>query len=120
MTDRDPNERIDELGSLSKGWLDGEGEEITSLAIGLSRILVSLLNPTIVQQTGIFPTEEGGIHFEFDVSGKMFYEINVEPTGDMTLWEFHMATNEDKELSFSEPQDLVVELQSMLSKTSKD
>lgn len=119
MPNKDPNAQLDELAALHAGWLDGEGKEITSTSIGLSRILVSLINPNVLMQTGIFPTKEGGIQFEFNVNGKMCYEIGVSPEGDLTIWEFNMATGQDHEYSFTHPNDLVIKLQEILSKPLK-
>ncbi|MCC0808309.1 hypothetical protein FPV16_19195 [Methylobacterium sp. W2] len=66
---RDAMTRIAELRKLEKGWLDGDGEAISQGAIKTARAVLHRRPDIAKLRLGIFPTEEGGLTFEFHRDG---------------------------------------------------
>ena len=66
---RDAMARIAELRRLEKGWLDGEGEAVSQAAIRTARAVLHKRPDIAKLRLGIFPTEEGGLTFEFQKDG---------------------------------------------------
>jgi len=58
--------RLDELGKLEAGWLDGAGERITEYAVAEAKFVLDSLDALGVDVSifSVFPTEEGGISIE--------------------------------------------------------
>lgn len=79
---RDAMNRVSELRKLEKGWLDGEGEAISQGAVKAARAVL-VKRPDIAKlRLGIFPTEEGGLTFEFHKGG-WNYVIEVMLAGSV-------------------------------------
>lgn len=66
---RDAMARISELRKLEKGWLDGDGEAVSQTAIRTARAVLHRRPDIAKLRLGIFPTEEGGLTFEFQKDG---------------------------------------------------
>lgn len=66
---RDAMNRIADLRKLEKGWLDGDGEAVSQGAIKTARALLHRRPDIAKLRLGIFPTEEGGLTFEFHKDG---------------------------------------------------
>lgn len=77
-------ERLSALSELPEGWLDGEGEKISTAAIAQANLLLSR-RPYISSVTRIFPTLNGGVLFEF-VAGGWDYSLEFGPDGDFELF----------------------------------
>jgi len=77
--------RIDELRKLERGWLDGNGEAISQIAIEAARSAL-LQRPDIAKsKLGIFPTEEGGLTFEFTGNAWQL-SIEIMPSGSIEFY----------------------------------
>lgn len=68
------SERIAEIARLGAGWKDGEGAEIADAAVVAARRLLTK-RPGASGYFKIYPTEEGGILFEFQRGG---WDLAVE------------------------------------------
>lgn len=68
-------DRLSELGSLKKGWHDGEGEEISEIAIRNARKLRDSLKSSGIPCC-VSPTFEGGVNIE---------DVDQEGDGDKEL-----------------------------------
>lgn len=71
--------RIDALASLVDGWHDGAGKAPTSEAVSAAFRLLAR-NPRLAGSYRIFPTDAGGLLFEFSEGG-WDYSIEIGPGG---------------------------------------
>ncbi|MEV5407524.1 hypothetical protein AB0K60_01625 [Thermopolyspora sp. NPDC052614] len=76
-------DRLDEIGGLAAGWMNGAGEPVAKppsdfIRKGAAR-LASLGQPRV----RIYPTEEGGLQLERDVPGR---SISVEISEDLSAF----------------------------------
>lgn len=87
--------RIAELAQLQDGWLDGNGLAPTKPALHRADVLALTLASVVnLPYPGIFPSEEGGIQFEWipqdleglELSTQLMPELYVGPDGDVTLY----------------------------------
>lgn len=109
------NARLDEIGSLTSGWLDGTGDEITASAVANSRLLAGFMNPAVLAQTGIYPTVDGGVQFELEVNAENVFEIQVDPSGSFKLSRFDLTSEKDDAVvEFDSPEEVVVSLHEYL------
>ncbi len=76
--------RIDALRSLSDGWHDGVGRAPTEESISSAHRLLAR-NPGLAANYRIFPTEDGGLLFEF-AHGDWDYTIEVRPCGRLEIY----------------------------------
>lgn len=74
--------RLDDISALSYGWLDGDGEKVTTEALARAReTLIELLRRDIPKPR-IYPTAEGGVQAEWSDGGT---EISVVFGADGTV-----------------------------------
>lgn len=59
------HERLLELARMEEGWLDGRGHRVTDEALTVAWRCANALVALGAHRPGIFPTESGGIHFEW-------------------------------------------------------
>lgn len=76
--------RLDELARLSDGWLDGKGRALRPDALHVLEMLLATADDAPLPRPGIFPTEVGGLHVEWDDAAAT--EVVVEPSGVATLY----------------------------------
>ena len=57
--------RLTEFASLPSGWDDGEGAQISSVALDASQKLLHAIDTAGVERPGIFPTSGGGVLVEW-------------------------------------------------------
>ena len=101
----DVTARLDELRSLSNGWLEGVG-------IALDAAGLDWLNEAFETQYSdelplpyLYPTEEGGVRAEWPV-GNTETSLDVDLTSKRAFWhELNLDSDADdtKELDLSEP-----------------
>lgn len=58
-------DRLTTLSELEQGWLDGEGERITSETLDTARWLVPLLKEKHGTSIYVYPTVDGGLSLEW-------------------------------------------------------
>ena len=76
--------RLSEIGSLGAGWHDGTGELIGPKAIAAAERFL-LKRPSLCARYKIYPTEGGGVLFEFDHEGWDF-SVEFGPDHDEILF----------------------------------
>lgn len=87
-------ERIGELARLEDGWLDGRGVAPTRQAVRAAEHFATML--VLVggrRRPGIFPGEDGGIHFEWmpqdfqhlGLDEDYVVDVYVQPDGSMAI-----------------------------------
>ncbi|ACI93249.1 conserved hypothetical protein [Afipia carboxidovorans OM5] len=87
--------RLSELQSLPPGWRDGNGLSISSNAIDVATRFIAK-RPFLAKQYRIYPTEDGGILFEFETNG---WDISVEflPSGEIEMYGVKIDSDEELE-----------------------
>lgn len=90
------HDRIDELAALKKGWLDGEGETPTPVAVAAAHAFLD----SMIRDPHIYPTPEGGIQFEANTLGSnahtgWAWEVSIDADGAVEAFA----------LDFSEPRE---------------
>jgi len=88
-------ERISSLLSLRDGWHDGSGNPPTPEAAATASRLLSR-KPGMAASYRIFPTDSGGLLFEFVRSG-WDYSFEIGPTGMLTILGTETAGDADLE-----------------------
>jgi hypothetical protein len=114
---RDIDKRIAELGSLQKGWLDGEGLPIDPQGLKrLSELLRRLIDEDGFPGPYIYPTVEGGVQLEWsfgdwEVSAKLDFETNK-----VSLFAAHTRSEKytEREIDSREQNDVLQELENFL------
>lgn len=86
--------RIEALTSLSDGWHDGTGRRPTEASV-VSAYRLLARNPGLAANYSIFPTDEGGLLFEF-VQGHWDYSIEIGASGQADI--YGVETDGDGEL----------------------
>ncbi len=76
--------RISALSSLPDGWHDGAGKAPTPDCIASAHRLLAC-NPGLAASYSIFPTDEGGLLFEF-MQGGWDYSIEIGPNGKAEIY----------------------------------
>jgi hypothetical protein len=76
--------RIADLSLLGDGWHDGSGRAPTNLATSAGRALLTR-NPRMAALYRIFPTEAGGLMFEFVRNG-WDYSVEIGPDGRAEIY----------------------------------
>lgn len=87
--------RLSEFASLPPGWEDGGGEQITSIALDASQMLLRAVDHAQIERPGVFPTEEGGVLVEWagparvrsveilpDATFELFSLLRTQSTGE--------------------------------------
>ena len=100
----DDMKQISDLRKLSTGWLDGNGQEISQLAIQGARSVLD--NAAVLAGScGIFPTSIGGVSFEFVRDG-WDYTIELLPDGQIEFYGIEIEGPEEIEpISFEGVND---------------
>ena len=73
--------KLDEISALGNGWLDGGGNKVDAVVLETARHFVSR-RPSLCGAYKIYPSEDGGILFEFKNNG---WDISVEFNGDGSI-----------------------------------
>lgn len=66
--------QIDSLSELEDGWADGHGRQISETAISVAKD-IARSTPGLAELYRIFPREDGGILFDFEVNG---WDLSIE------------------------------------------
>ena len=77
-------ERIASLADLQDGWHDGTGKAPSASAVAVASVLIDR-NPTRAGIYSIFPTENGGLLFEFVHAG-WDYSVEIRPDGSVEVY----------------------------------
>lgn len=93
------SERLVELQTLEKGWLDGVGKEVSrKLLREVESLLLEFLDSQ-VERPYIFPTEEGGVQLEWPfVRGEV--TVIVLPDDKVEAYAFSKEEDEESEKLF--------------------
>lgn len=75
--------RLDELGALDTGWLDGEGVAPGDVVLARARRVLTELLDLDVPRPRVYPTPEGGVQAEWTIDD---HEISVAFEPDGTLY----------------------------------
>jgi hypothetical protein len=86
--------RLEELGSLRDGWMDGAGSSISAAAVG-SALAVVQARPILSPIVKAFPTQSGGVMLEFEFGG---WDYSIEFMPDSTAEIFGIEVETDAEL----------------------
>ncbi len=98
-------QRLEEISCLKHGWHEGAGEPVLPIAAGLAKLLLSK-RPLLAGGYRIYPTEAGGVLFEFiannwDLSVEIsnsgfveFYGVKVDGPDELTPLRFQGLTEE--------------------------
>jgi len=118
---RDSMSRIADLRALEGGWLDGGGKAISQSAVQLARSVLHRRPDIARYGLGVFPTEEGGITFEFQKNG-WEYAIEVLPAGGIEFYGVELVGTANVEpVGFGDAsQALWAELDQRIGRFSKD
>lgn len=106
------DKRLDEIASLSPGWLDGEGARPDSDVLArASRLLADLLTFE-VPRPRVFPTPEGGVQAEWTI-GDHEISITFEPSGELHAVSVNVASGQAEEpvLAADDPEQIAHLLQ---------
>lgn len=76
--------RIAELAAIKDGWHDGGGLAPTSKAVSGALRFLSL-RPAMPPDCGVYPTDDGGLLFEFTHEG-WDYSVEVMPSGTVEIF----------------------------------
>ena len=112
---------INEFRSLKAGWLDGNGEAISSTAVRTARKILRQRSDIAQRRLGVFPTESGGITFEFRVN-LWDHTIEIYTDGSVELLGIETAGNKEfAGLTFADAnQQFWFELESKIGKLQKN
>jgi len=97
--------RIAALSSLVDGWHDGSGKSPTLAATNAGYALLAR-NPGMASHYRIFPTEAGGLLFEFARAG-WDYSVEISPDGQAEIYgveDGHAGEMETGSLDFEGPE----------------
>lgn len=89
------NHRLDTLGHLPEGWVDGTGHRPTAAALGLAALLAEPLAATATAGMGAFPTEDGGIELEWR-QDQLTHSARIGPHGELHLLTLDPADPEER------------------------
>lgn len=87
--------RLSAIAEMDAGWMDGEGERMSSAAIEQAKVIVEF-GRNWFSTAGIFPTLDGGIQIEKNVDGDE-YTLIISPSGEASGL-ICLSTDETKEL----------------------
>ncbi len=76
--------RIQSMSSLKDGWNDGDGKAVTPEAVAAAERLLSA-RPQLAGNYHIYPTDAGGVLFEFVHSG-WDYAVETGPSGEIEIY----------------------------------
>jgi hypothetical protein len=96
-------DRLLELSTLKAGWLDGAGMEIDPRAMAAAEAFLTM-RPFFAGAYRLYPTEDGGILFEFENHGWDF-SVEFSPTGAIEMYGVEIAGSEEMELQSFEQLD---------------
>lgn len=104
--------RLDELASLSAGWLDGEGIRPDVGALERARRVLSNLLTFEVPRPRVFATPEGGVQAEWTV-GENEISVTFEPDGRIYAVAVNLASgqSQEPELATDDPEQIAQLLQ---------
>ncbi len=89
--------RLNEIGLLKDGWLDGEGRSRDSNALDWLKKSFLSYYPDEAPTPHLYPTPEGGIQAEWSINGwEVSTEINLE-TKTGTWHAYNVSSKEEQE-----------------------
>lgn len=104
--DRPWSDRLIELISLQKGWIQGGGLPVAIFAAELANDVLEKACEVNLQLPHIFPTPEGGLQLEYH-EGSKHLEITIMPDGDHEGFYYDSSTDKTIEDELSTPQQMV-------------
>lgn len=85
--------RIESIAELKTGWLDGSGKSINPESLkSAQRLLKS--RPSLASAWKIYPTEDGGVLFEFSI-GPWDFSIDIRAGERIEFYGINTKTNEE-------------------------
>jgi hypothetical protein len=82
--------RLTEFASLPSGWEDGDGEQISSVALDASQMLLRAVDRAQIERPGVFPTAEGGVLVEWAGPARV-RSVEIIPDGTFELFSLQRA-----------------------------
>ncbi|WP_146234173.1 hypothetical protein [Curtobacterium sp. MCPF17_046] len=77
--------RLTQFASLRQGWDDGDGAQISAVALDAAQALLRRIDEAPIERPGVFPTEEGGVLAEWG-SAEAVASVEVLPDGTFELF----------------------------------
>jgi hypothetical protein len=98
--------RLDELGFLGDGWLDGDGAPVNPVALALARRILTELLGFDVPRPSVFATPSGGVQAEWTIER---YETSVtfEADGSLSAMSVHGVSGSSDEPQLSEDAEQI-------------
>lgn len=87
--------RLAEFAALPSGWADGEGEQISSIALDAAQRVLRAIDQAGRQLPGLFPTPEGGVLMEWGRPSEV-RSVEILPDGLFEL--FQLRSEEEAEV----------------------
>ena len=87
-------DRVEDLGGIEEGWLDGEGEEVSKVTLLFSKDLARYI-ASFTSGVGIFPTLDGGISVEY-TRNELEWTVLIK---EQSVWVEVMSLETDEMLS---------------------
>lgn len=78
--------RLDFLGTLSRGWFNGDGDPPSTLALQKARKIVNFAEAESLSQPWVYPIETGGLCLDWDT-----YEVDLYNDGRIALFELRQV-----------------------------
>jgi len=78
-------EKLTSFASLASGWEDGEGAQISSVALDAAQMLLRAVDQAQVDRPGVFPTAEGGVLVEWAGPARV-RSVEIMPDGVFELF----------------------------------
>jgi hypothetical protein len=92
--------RLAELASLEAGWFDGEGEPVRRQVLRQAESILLECLDSQIERPRIFPTESGGVHFEWAFTGGEV-SVDIRSDGSVEFYSFSKSDDDrDREESF--------------------
>jgi hypothetical protein len=77
--------RLTGFASLPSGWEDGEGDQISSVALEASQMLLRAVDRARIERPGVFPTADGGVLVEWAGPTRV-RSVEITPDGTFELF----------------------------------
>jgi hypothetical protein len=91
-------DRLNELSSLGAGWHDGDGNAVTPSAVEAAKVFLAK-RPFFAGAYRLYPTEAGGILFEFKNDGWDF-SVEFGAEGTVEMYGIQISGSEEMEPEF--------------------
>ena len=102
--------RLAEISRLDDGWLDGAGSSIKMEILRLGSRVLSAIRNAKLTPPNIFPTEEGGLSFEW-ATGEYVLSVELESPSTIIVYSLMPDDTSGSEVVIATVDDLHEKLQ---------